>query len=133
MLMLVILNNQRAGAAGSLMIAQQHTIHCEACGCEDEATITGIMDIAKALPKRWKRRIINQRAYILCDVCGHPRHFTTGLSAYLQDRLVLPANATCEVPEIGDFIAGGKVQRKSRGGSRPDFSHSPTRPRAGGK
>jgi hypothetical protein len=114
------------------MSPQKHAIHCAACGCEGEASVTGIMDIAKALPKRWKRRLINKQAYILCDVCGHPRHFTTGLSRYLQDRLSLPENATCEVDEIDDFLVGGKVQRKSRGSSRPDLSHSPARPRAGG-
>ena len=110
------------------MSDHKHLIHCEACDCEGEATVTRIMDLSDALPHRWRRRIINGRAYILCDVCGHPRHFTTGLSAYLQDRLTLPANATCDIPEIGDFIASGKAQRKSRGDSQPDFSHSPARP-----
>lgn len=113
------------------MTPRTHLIQCAACGCAGEASVTGIMDIDKALPKRWKRRQINKQAYILCDVCGHPRHFTTGLSAYLQDRLGLPANATCEVPEIDDFLVGGRAQRKSRGNTVPNLSKSPARPRAG--
>jgi len=81
------------------------TVTCEACGAEAEAEITGVMDLKDALPKRWKRRIINHRAYILCDVCGHPVQFTGGISPYLLDALKLPPNATCEIEERDDFTA----------------------------
>lgn len=80
-----------------------HKISCEACHCEGEAVVEGIMNLNEALPRRWKRRIINFRAYILCEVCGHPRQFTKGCSPYILDALNLPANATCEIDEIEDF------------------------------
>jgi hypothetical protein len=85
------------------MNGPSHHINCEACHCEGEVKVTGIMDLSDALPKRWKRRIINFRAYILCDVCGHPRQFTKGISPYLLDALDLPVNATCDIDEIDDF------------------------------
>lgn len=107
----------------------RHHIQCEACGCEGEAHVEGIMDLSDALPRHWKRRIINNQAYILCDVCGHPHHFTSGLSAYLRDRLNLPDNATFDIPERGDFLVSGKIQRKSSGDTTPDFSRAKARPR----
>ncbi|MCP4932862.1 MAG: hypothetical protein GY927_01350 [bacterium] len=85
------------------MSSQGKKIDCEACGIEDEVKVDGIMDLAKALPRRWRRRVINFRAYILCDVCGHPRQFTKGCSPYILDALDLPPNATCEIEEIEDF------------------------------
>ncbi|GEM_PF-2300149 len=85
------------------------TVQCEACGAEGEAEITGVMDLKDALPKRWKRRIINHRAYILCDVCGHPVQFTGGISPYLLDALNLPPNATCDIEEIDDFRSDPEV------------------------
>ena len=85
------------------MSGHSHKISCEACHTEGEVKVEGIMDLKDALPRRWKRRIINFRAYILCDVCGHPRQFTSGCSAYILDALNLPVNATCEIDEIEDF------------------------------
>ncbi|WP_038035302.1 hypothetical protein [Thermopetrobacter sp. TC1] len=85
------------------MTTRTITVRCEACGAEAEARIEGIAEIEAALPRRWKRRIINHRAYILCDVCGHPVQFTGGISPYLLDALNLPPNATCEIEEIDDF------------------------------
>ena len=85
------------------MSGQNHKISCEACHIEGEVKVEGIMDLKDALPRRWKRRIINFRAYILCDVCGHPRQFTKGCSPYILDALELPPNATCEIDEIEDF------------------------------
>ena len=79
------------------------TLTCEACGAQGVAEISGIMELKDALPRRWKRRIINHRAYILCDVCGHPVQFTGGISPYLLDALGLPPNATCDIEEIDDF------------------------------
>ena len=78
---------------------------CEACGCEAELEIKGLTDLNDALPHRWRRRIIDDQAYILCDICGHAKQILGGASAYLQDALDLSPNAVCIVPESDDFEA----------------------------
>ena len=93
-------------------------VKCEACDCEGELEIKGIMEVSDALPRRWRRRIIDHQAYILCDICGHPRQFLTGISPYLQDRLDVPENATCEVAEKSDFF--GEKSRRAPSKRRPD-------------
>ena len=96
-----------------------HKISCEACGLEGEIEIRGIMDISSAMPRRWKRRIINHRAYLLCDVCGHPRQFLRGISPYLLDALNLPPNASCEIEEEEDFSGSlGRGQNQWSKGRR---------------
>ena len=80
-------------------------IACEACARESALSFgDGLMDIGDALPPRWHRRIIEHRAYILCDICGHPKQFLGGLSPYLQDALGLHANASFDLPERADFF-----------------------------
>ena len=79
-------------------------VHCEACDCEGEFELQGIAAIEDGLPQRWRRRIIDNRAYILCDICGHPRQFLGALSPYIVDALRLQANASCEVSERADFF-----------------------------
>jgi hypothetical protein len=85
------------------MKVKEHKIECEACGCEGKIEARGIMDISEAMPRRWRRRIINHRAYLLCDVCGHPKQFLKGISPYLLSALELPPNASCEIDERDDF------------------------------
>lgn len=93
-------------------------VKCEACDCEGELEIKGIMEVSDALPRRWRRRIIDHQAYILCDICGHPRQFLTGISPYLQDRLEVPENATCEVAEKSDFF--GEKSRRAPSKRQPN-------------
>lgn len=74
-------------------------ICCEACEAECNVEVKGPVLLKTALPRGWRPRRIDDRVYILCDVCGNLRHFVGGLSAYLQQRLNLPNNVVVEFPE----------------------------------
>ncbi len=81
-------------------------VFCEACQSEAETQSQGITAVEDILPKRWKRRLIDGRSYILCDICGHPKQLMGGFSPYLMDALGLDEYAICEeIPEQGDFYA----------------------------
>lgn len=77
---------------------------CDACGAGcDVVAGNGPKELKNALPKGWRPRRIDGRVYVLCDVCGNLRHFTGGLSPYLQDRLSLPQHVEVEFPEYTEL------------------------------
>ena len=81
-------------------------IFCEACKLEAETKSNGIAPLEEILPPRWKRRLIDGRSYILCDICGHPKQLMGAFSPYLIDALGLDEHAICEeIPEREDFYA----------------------------
>jgi hypothetical protein len=81
-------------------------IYCDACGISEKLeTNKEIAEIGNLMPRRWYRRVIEHRAYILCDVCGHPKQFMGGeLSRYILDVLNLPENSHYDQPEKEDFF-----------------------------
>ena len=68
---------------------------CAACKIEMETTPGNIQGDNISLPEGWFLLFFEHDDYILCDVCGHPRQFKGGLSAYLADCLSLPDGARC--------------------------------------
>ncbi len=88
-------------------------IYCEACQSEAAVENTGIAPVENILPPRWKRRLIDGRSYILCDVCGHPKQLMGGFSPYLMDALGLDEYSIVEkIPEEDDFYAPRVNSRK---------------------
>ncbi len=85
---------------------------CEACKaelvCESEEEINA----ETSLPHRWYKRCIDERDYILCDVCGNIRHFKGGVSAYLTDCLNLPDTARADVAE--EVAASSRSRNRKR-------------------
>lgn len=74
-------------------------ICCDACQAEYNIEVKGPVLLQAALPRGWRPRRIDNRVYILCDICGNLRQFVGGLSPYLQQRLKLPNNVEIEFPE----------------------------------
>jgi hypothetical protein len=92
------------------------THKCRACGCEGE-TPTATADAA--LPAGWFVRNIDEVEYVLCDVCGHIRHFRGGVSPYLTDALELDEGARCDVSaEIAVLREQRRSFRRERGGEK---------------
>lgn len=83
------------------------THKCRACGCEGE---TAAEPLGATLPAGWYVRCIDEVDFVLCDVCGHIRHFRGGVSPYLADRLELGEGARCDVSAE---VAVAREQRRS--------------------
>ena len=82
---------------------------CEACKSELVCKCDEEVNLKTSLPHQWHRRCIDERDYVLCDVCGNIRHFKGGVSAYLTECLGLPETARADV---SDEIAASPRSRK---------------------
>ena len=86
--------------------------HCRACGCDHSTSDEECHDAEMVLPKGWYIRSIDERDYVLCDVCGNIRQFKGGISAYLMDRLGLDAEARCDLSDEVNTL--GHIRRRKK-------------------
>ena len=95
---------------------------CEACKIELECAGEGEINFETNVPHRWHVRVIDDRRYILCDVCGNIRQFKGGVSAYLCDCLSLGPDARCDVSAEVEQMASRRYKsprrRRAKSGGR---------------
>ena len=87
---------------------------CEACKSELECSGEDEINFDTNLPHRWYVRVIDDRRYVLCDVCGNIRQFKGGVSPYLTDALSLGLEARCDVSEEVEQMSRARYKSPRR-------------------